>query len=98
MDIQETDEGSGITSVHNTEGERTSNPPPNIQPTSTHEDRTDGEMEALGTYTNDLESKATLGRRQSIDNNSDGDTQKDEASITAPLTNTIQPKKTKEGT
>jgi len=48
-------------------------------------------MEVLGTYTNDPESKMTiLGRRQSIDNVSDGDTQKDEASMTAPPTNAIR--------
>ena len=49
IDIQETDEGSGITSIHNTEVEKTNNPPPNIELTSTLEDRTDGEKEVLGT-------------------------------------------------
>lgn len=91
MDIQETDDGSDITSVHNTEGENTSNPSPNMELTSTHEDRTDGEIEVLGTHTNDPEIKmTTLGIRQSLDSDSDGDTQKDEASMTAPPTNTLR--------
>ena len=78
MDLQETDKESVIAAVHNTEGESTSNPTPNIELTSTHEDRTDCEMEVLGTYTNDPESKMTaLVRRQSIDNNSVGDAQTD---------------------
>jgi len=96
MDIQETDEEIGITAVHNTEGERTSNPPPNIELTSTHEDGTDGEMEVQGIYNNDPESKiTTLGRRQSIDNNSDRDAQKDEESSSDQY---YTVKKTKDGT
>ena len=66
-------------------------PPPVPVLTWTHEDRTDGEIEELGTYIHDPESKMTkLGRRQSTDNNSDGDAQKDEASMTAPPTNAIR--------
>lgn len=78
VDILETDEGNGVTTVHNTEGERTSDPPPNIELTSTHEDRPDGQMELLGTCTKHPESKMTsLRRRQSLDNYSDEETQKD---------------------
>ena len=49
MDTQETDVGSGNTSVNTSEAERVEKLHPNVEMTTTSRDRTDGEVDALGT-------------------------------------------------
>jgi len=96
MDTQETHVGSGNTSVHTTEAERVGKLHRNVEMTTTSGDRTDGEVDVLGTHNNEPGSISdTLVRRQPTDDNSDGDTLQDEMSMMAPLTNTIRPKKLK---
>jgi len=53
MDKQETDVYSGNTSVHTTEAERVGKLHPNVEMTTTSGDRTDGEVDALGTHINE---------------------------------------------
>jgi len=96
MDTQERDTDSGNTSVHTTEAVRVGKLHPNVEMTTTSRDRTDGEVDVLGTHNNESGSKSTtLVRSQPNDDNSDGDTLQDEMSMMAPLTNTIRPKKLK---
>jgi len=70
---------------------------PNAEMTTTSGDRTDGEVDVLGTHNNEPGSKSTtLVRRQPTHDNNDGDTLQDETSMMAPLTNTAI--ETKDGT
>jgi hypothetical protein len=60
------------------------------------EDEQTGDMEVSEPRTTDVEGKSSsLGRRQSIDNNSDDDTLTVETSMPAPLSNTVRWKKLK---